>query len=69
LDAARQMRAAGITALVLDTSPQPQPSALQLATEMGAVYLPLPYADAAALSGAVRAATKGQRTVRGGEVP
>ncbi len=66
MDAARQMRAAGITALVLDTSPQPQPSALQLATEMGAVYLPLPYADAVALSGAVRAATEGQRAVRRG---
>ncbi|KNZ32863.1 MAG: magnesium chelatase [Methylibium sp. NZG] len=57
LAAARQVRLAGVTALLLDTSPQPQPAAEQLATAMGAGYLPLPYAGAAALSSAVRLAT------------
>ncbi len=56
LQSARKIRAAGITALLLDTSPQPQGAARQLAGEMGATYLPLPHADAALLSRAVRAA-------------
>ena len=42
--AARQFRAAGLRALLIDTSPQPQAAARQLAQEMGASYLPLPYA-------------------------
>ena len=57
LAAARQMRLAGVAALLLDTSPQPQPSARLLAQEMGATYLPLPYAGAQLLSQAVRAAS------------
>ena len=57
LSAARQVRLAGVTALLLDTSPQPQPAAEQLAAAMGAGYLPLPHAGAAALSTAVRLAT------------
>ncbi|CAN5905942.1 magnesium chelatase subunit D [soil metagenome] len=56
LAAARQLRAAGFSALLLDTSPQPQDSARQLADAMGATYLPLPHAGAATLSQAVRAA-------------
>jgi magnesium chelatase subunit D len=55
--AARQVRLAGMTALLLDTSPQPQTAAQTLATEMGARYLPLPYAGAQIVSQAVRAAT------------
>jgi magnesium chelatase subunit D len=55
--AARAVCAAGVTTLLVDTSPQPQPLARRLATEMGASYLPLPHADAAALSRAVRAAS------------
>ena len=55
--AARQMRLGGFTALLLDTSPQPQPVARRLAQEMGATYLPLPYAGAQLLSQAVRAAS------------
>lgn len=55
LAAARGLRAAGLTALLVDTSPRPQPAARQLAAELGGPYLPLPYADAAALSRAVRA--------------
>lgn len=56
--AARQFRAACLRALLIDTSPQPQAAARQLAQEMGASYLPLPYAGAAALSQAVALATK-----------
>jgi magnesium chelatase subunit D len=56
LAVARQMRAQGFSALLLDTSPQPQEPARQLAVAMGARYLPLPYAGAATLSQAVRAA-------------
>jgi magnesium chelatase subunit D len=53
---ARQLRSAGCMALFVDTSPQPQPGqpAQRLAAEMGALYLALPYADAASLSRAVR---------------
>ncbi len=54
--AARQMRAARFTSLLVDTSAQPQDSARRLASEMGAAYLALPYAGAASLSAAVRAA-------------
>ena len=56
--AARQFRAAGLRALLIDTSPQPQAAARQLAQEMGCSYLPLPYAGAAVLSRAVALATK-----------
>ena len=55
MSAARQMHAAGIASVLVDTSPRPQPLAGQFATEMGAHYLPLPYADAAKLSQAVLA--------------
>jgi magnesium chelatase subunit D len=56
LAAARGLRTAGLAALLIDTSPRPQPQAQRLAHEMHARYLPLPHADAAALSTAVRAA-------------
>ncbi len=60
--AARALRAAGIAALLVDTSPRPkspsaQPLAGRLAADMGGTYLPLPSANAAALSRGVRAAT------------
>jgi magnesium chelatase subunit D len=55
ISAARQLRAAGVTAVLVDTSPRPGTSAEHLATEMGARYLPLPRADATALSKAVLA--------------
>ena len=58
-DAARQLRAGRFTALLVDTAPQPQPTAQRLAMEMGARYLPLPNADANALSRLVRAAAVG----------
>ncbi|MGQ0592473.1 MAG: magnesium chelatase subunit D [Gammaproteobacteria bacterium] len=53
--AARRMRAAGLNALLVDTSPRPQPLAERFATEMNARYLPLPHADAVAVSRAARA--------------
>ncbi len=56
LDSARRLRATGIAALLVDTSPRPNPFASRLAEAMGARYVPLPYADASALSRAVRAA-------------
>jgi magnesium chelatase subunit D len=56
VESARVLRAAGFTALLLDTSPHPQPAAATIASEMGARYLPLPHADAARLSQAVRGA-------------
>ena len=55
ISAARRLRAAGITAVLVDTSPRPGPQAESFAKEMGARYLPLPYADATTLSKAVLA--------------
>ena len=55
LDAARQLRLSGLTTLLLDNAAQPQPAAQALAAEMGARYLPLPYASAQAMSRAVKA--------------
>ena len=52
--AARLIRAAGLTTIVVDTSPRPQTRVRTLAAELGGRYVPLPYADAAALSQAVR---------------
>ena len=57
---ARQLRAANIAGVLVDTSPRPQPLAAQFAAEMGAHYLPLPHADAATLSKAVLATTQGR---------
>ena len=55
LFAARQLRAQRLSAILIDTAPRPQPTAQRLATEMGARYLALPYADAERLSRTVRA--------------
>ena len=55
LAAAAQLRALGVSALLVDTSPQPQNSAEQLAAAMGAQYLALPYGGAQSLNQAVRA--------------
>lgn len=48
--AARQYSLAGLSTLLIDTAPQPQPAAQALARTMGATYLPLPHAGSAALS-------------------
>ena len=57
LASARALRAASITALLVDTSPRPQPTAARIAEEMRARYVPLPYADANLLSRAVKTVT------------
>ena len=57
LAAARLFRQAGLSALLLDTSPQPQDSAQALAQAMGAAYVALPHAGAQTLSQAVRLAS------------
>jgi len=55
LAAARRIAAAGRTALLIDTAPRPKATGKQLAEAMMARYLPLPRADAARLSQAVKA--------------
>lgn len=57
LAAGRRARVAGVSALLVDTSPNANPAAERLAAEIGAQYLPLPYADAAAISRSVQAVT------------
>ncbi len=62
--AARRVRAASISSLFIDTSPRAQAQAQQLAVDMNARYVALPYADAADLSRVVRnvtAAGRGER--------
>ena len=58
MQAAARLRAAGVPALLIDTSPQPQAQASRLAQYMHATYLPLPQAGAQAVSSAVLAATR-----------
>lgn len=53
--AAKAFRASGVAALLIDTSPRPQPRARKLAEDLGARYLPLPAADAQKMSRAVKA--------------
>jgi magnesium chelatase subunit D len=55
LESARAFRAEGLTAMLVDTSPRPQELAARVAQQLGARYVPLPHADATALSRAVRA--------------
>jgi magnesium chelatase subunit D len=57
--AAIAVRAAGLTALLVDISPRSHPLAGRLAADMGATYLALPSADAETLSRNVRAAVQG----------
>ena len=59
MDIARAVRARGIAALLVDTSPRPSENAENLAAEMGALYVPLPFADAASLSRTIRTARVG----------
>jgi magnesium chelatase subunit D len=50
LASARRVQAAGVGGVFIDTSPRPRPEADRLALAMGAVYHPLPYCDAGAVS-------------------
>ena len=54
LAAATEMRLRGFSTLLVDTSPQAQEAAKNLAKAMGAQYLALPYAGANSLNQAVR---------------
>lgn len=56
---AAQLRAAGLTTLLIDTSPQPADTARTVADSMGARYVPLPHAGAAGLSAVVRSVQPG----------
>ena len=64
LAAARAFASRGIDAVAIDISPRPRPDAADLAAAMRARYLPLPMADAAALSRAVSAAQPSPQLVR-----
>jgi len=55
LQMARLLRGARLTALLVDTSPQPSAAAQRLAQAMDAPYRTLPHAGAVELSAAVRA--------------
>lgn len=54
-DAAKQLRSVGVKSMLIDTSPKPNPQARDVAREMGADYLYLPYAGASSISGVVKA--------------
>ena len=72
LQAATELRLCGVQALLIDTGPRPQPAAEKIAAAMGARYLALPYADSAALSGAVKqvvASETGAARSRPGRAP
>ena len=58
VSAGRALRGAGTPSVLVDTSPRPSPQARRLADQMGALYVPLPYADAHAVSRAVRAGAR-----------
>ncbi|MBC7841357.1 MAG: VWA domain-containing protein, partial [Gemmatimonadaceae bacterium] len=53
LDAAAQFRTSNLSAVLIDTSPRPEPMARKIADALGARYVPLPVVDARAIAGAV----------------
>jgi magnesium chelatase subunit D len=61
LDAARRLRVSARACLLIDTSARSHPESKRIAREMGARYLALPYADATAVSRAVRADVEASR--------
>jgi magnesium chelatase subunit D len=61
LAAAQRFALAGLSALLIDTSPQASEAAQTLAQAMGATYLPLPHAGAEGLSRAVQLASRPMR--------
>ncbi len=52
------LRAAGLPILLVDTAPRPQPFTRALADAMGGRHVPLPQADAAAMSAVIGAAAR-----------
>jgi magnesium chelatase subunit D len=54
LASARQLRAQRFAAVFVDTSAQPQTQGAAIAREMGAIYQPLPYANASTISAVIR---------------
>jgi magnesium chelatase subunit D len=65
LEAARLIKSKAMKALLLDISPRPARAAADVAAEMGARLVPLPYADAAAVSAVVKAETSPGSSVAG----
>jgi magnesium chelatase subunit D len=61
LAACRDIREAGLRAVFVDTSPRARPDGDRFARAMGAVYAPLPYVDANAMSGLVDELRVGRR--------
>jgi magnesium chelatase subunit D len=51
---AQQWRLSGFAALWIDTSPQPEPLAQNLAQLMGAQYFPMPYVQAQRMASVVQ---------------
>jgi len=49
LEAAAQVRNAGVASIFMDTSPRPQPNGNRYALALGGLYAPLPYVDASAV--------------------
>ena len=56
MDAAATFRSSNLAAVLIDTSPRPEPMARKFAEAMGARYVPLPVVDARAIAGAVQLA-------------
>ncbi len=56
--AARLLRSDGVGLLLIDVSPRPDPAARALSEASDAVYLPMPHADARAVSKAVQGAVQ-----------
>jgi magnesium chelatase subunit D len=54
-DAARNLRASGLSSVFIDTSPRSRPGAEELAAEMDAAYAQLPFVNSGAVAGVVRA--------------
>lgn len=68
LGAARKLRAEEVSVLLVDTAPQPRALTAQIAGEMRANYMPLPYADAGMLAGVIHQNGAGGRKMHGSHV-
>lgn len=56
LSAARMIRATGVSSILIDTAKRPHPQSEEVASEMQALYVPLPRADAKRVADTVNAA-------------